>query len=101
MPVFCSPFRADGTTLMVTYQVERAVAGEPRTARRRPGFLGCDANVAYTFIAPASFLLIILVAYPFALSVWLSLSDAAARTGPGGGMRGRATNNCTWRLRGF
>jgi hypothetical protein len=61
---------------MVTYQVERAVAGEPRTARRRPGFLGCDANVAYTFIAPASFLLIILVAYPFALSVWLSLSDA-------------------------
>jgi hypothetical protein len=36
-------------------------------ARRRLGFLGSDANVAYAFIAPASFLLIILVAHPFAL----------------------------------
>jgi len=31
---------------------------------------------AYAFIAPAFFLLLFLVAYPFVLSVWLSLSDA-------------------------
>jgi multiple sugar transport system permease protein len=68
---------ADGTTLMVSYlNVEQAAAGAPRVARRRPGFLSRDATVAYAFIAPAFFLLIVLVAYPFVLSVWLSLSDA-------------------------
>jgi multiple sugar transport system permease protein len=35
-----------------------------------------DASVAYAFIAPAFFLLVFLVAYPFVLSVWFSLSDA-------------------------
>ena len=35
-----------------------------------------DTTVAYAFIAPAFFLLLFLVAYPFVLSVWLSVSDA-------------------------
>lgn len=46
------------------------------TARRRRGFFDSDTHVAYAFIAPAFFLLAVLVAYPFVLSVWLSLSDA-------------------------
>ena len=50
--------------------------------RRRPraaaglGFLARDSHVAYAFIAPALFMLVVLVAYPFVLSVWFSLSDA-------------------------
>ena len=39
-------------------------------------FLVRDTPVAYAFIGPAFFLLLFLVAYPFALSVWFSLSDA-------------------------
>src|SRR5881392_1227640 len=39
-------------------------------------FLVRDASVAYAFIAPAFFLLLFLVAYPFVLSLWFSLSDA-------------------------
>src|SRR2546428_13223386 len=39
-------------------------------------FLVRDTSVAYAFIAPAFFLLLFLVAYPFILSVWFSLSDA-------------------------
>src|SRR5262249_20481249 len=35
-----------------------------------------DAPVAYAFIGPAFFLLLFLVAYPFVLSLWFSLSDA-------------------------
>jgi multiple sugar transport system permease protein len=35
-----------------------------------------DTPIAYAFIAPAFFLLLFLVAYPFVLSVWFSLSDA-------------------------
>src|SRR5437867_1016616 len=35
-----------------------------------------DTSVAYAFVAPAFLLLIFLVAYPFVLSVWFSLSDA-------------------------
>src|SRR2546427_7448976 len=38
--------------------------------------LARDTPVAYAFIAPAFFLLLFLVAYPFVLSVWFSLSDA-------------------------
>jgi multiple sugar transport system permease protein len=45
-------------------------------ARRLSDFLVRDAPVAYAFIGPAFFLLLFLVAYPFALSVWFSLSDA-------------------------
>jgi multiple sugar transport system permease protein len=39
-------------------------------------FLVRDTPVAYAFIGPAFFLLLFLVAYPFALSLWFSLSDA-------------------------
>jgi multiple sugar transport system permease protein len=35
-----------------------------------------DTPVAYAFIGPAFFLLLFLVAYPFLLSLWFSLSDA-------------------------
>ena len=38
--------------------------------------LARDTPVAYAFIGPAFFLLLFLVAYPFVLSVWFSLSDA-------------------------
>jgi multiple sugar transport system permease protein len=62
---------------MVTYlDVDRPVAEAARVSRRRPGFLARDRHVAYAFIAPAFFLLAVLVAYPFVLSVWFSLSDA-------------------------
>jgi multiple sugar transport system permease protein len=62
---------------MVTYlDVDRSVAGGTQVARRRLGFLARDRHVAYVFIAPAFFLLGVLVAYPFVLSVWFSLSDA-------------------------
>src|SRR6476661_9535736 len=62
---------------MVTYlNVDGSVASARRVARRRPGFLARDRHVAYAFIAPAFFLLAVLIAYPFVLSVWFSLSDA-------------------------
>ena len=49
-------------------------------------FLVRDASVAYAFIAPAFFLLLFLVAYPFVLSLWFSLSDA--RVGDAGSFIG-------------
>ena len=62
---------------MVAYlNVEQRIAGEAWVARSRPKFFGRDSHVAYAFIAPAFFLLVVLVAYPFVISVWLSLSDA-------------------------
>jgi multiple sugar transport system permease protein len=55
-------------------------------ARALSDVLVGDMSVAYTFVAPAFFLLLFLVAYPFALSVWFSLSDA--RVGDPGGFIG-------------
>src|SRR5712664_2171353 len=52
-----------------------AARGDADTARLSD-FLVRDTSVAYAFIAPAFFLLLFLVAYPFLLSVWFSLSDA-------------------------
>src|SRR5881296_2355689 len=52
-----------------------AARGEART-RGLSDVLGRDTSVAYAFIAPAFFLLLFLVGYPFVLSVWFSLSDA-------------------------
>src|SRR5947207_14212174 len=49
-------------------------------------FLVRDASVAYAFVAPAFFLLLFLVAYPFVLSLWFSLSDA--RVGESGSFVG-------------
>jgi multiple sugar transport system permease protein len=61
---------------MVAYlDADKRVAGRVQV-RRRPGFLARDSHVAYAFIAPAFFLLVVLVGYPFVLSVWFSLSDA-------------------------
>lgn len=45
-----------------------------------------DTPVAYAFVAPAFFLLLFLVAYPFVLSLWFSLSDA--RVGESGSFVG-------------
>jgi multiple sugar transport system permease protein len=52
-----------------------AARGDAGTARLSD-FLVRDTPVAYAFIAPAFFLLLFLVAYPFVLSLWFSLSDA-------------------------
>src|SRR2546427_2827680 len=52
-----------------------AARGEAPT-RGLSDVLGRDTSVAYAFIAPAFFLLLFLVGYPFVLSVWFSLSDA-------------------------
>jgi len=52
-----------------------AARGEAPTARLSD-FLVRDTPVAYAFIGPAFFLLLFLVAYPFVLSLWFSLSDA-------------------------
>ena len=52
-----------------------AVRGDAH-ARAWSDVLVRDTSVAYAFIAPAFFLLLFLVAYPFVLSVWFSLSDA-------------------------
>src|SRR5215475_66536 len=56
------------------------------TTRGPAGLLARDAPVAYAFVAPAFFLLVFLVAYPFVLSVWFSLSDA--RVGDAGAFVG-------------
>src|SRR5881296_3496802 len=55
--------------------VKLAARGEAPT-RGLSDVLGRDTSVAYAFIAPAFFLLLFLVGYPFVLSVWFSLSDA-------------------------
>jgi multiple sugar transport system permease protein len=54
-----------------------ATRGGGRTCvRALTDLLARDTAVAYAFVAPAFFLLLFLVAYPFVLSVWFSLSDA-------------------------
>jgi len=52
-----------------------AVRGEPATHWLSRA-LASDTSAAYAFVAPAFFLLVFLVAYPFVLSLWFSLSDA-------------------------
>ena len=56
-------------------ELELAAPGEIKAAGLSE-FLVRDTPVAYAFIGPAFFLLLFLVAYPFALSLWFSLSDA-------------------------
>ncbi len=56
--------------------VARIAARGDAPPRRWSDLLGGDMSIAYAFIAPAFFLLLFLVAYPFFLSVWFSLSDA-------------------------
>src|SRR5207244_5374486 len=57
-------------------------------ARGLSDFTARDTSLAYTFVAPAFFLLLFLVAYPFVLSVWFSVSDA--RVGETGSFVGLA-----------
>lgn len=66
--------------MVANLNVGTRVSGEARAPPRRRGFFDHDKNIAYALIAPAFFLIFILVAYPFALSVWLSLSDARVGT---------------------
>src|SRR5262244_3282363 len=72
--------------------VEGGVAKLAARGETEPGRLGQlfirDAPVAYGFIAPAFFLLLFLVAYPFVLSLWFSVSDA--RVGETGSFVGLA-----------
>jgi multiple sugar transport system permease protein len=56
--------------------VARLTARSDAPARWWSDLLSGDTPIAYAFIAPAFFLLLFLVAYPFFLSVWFSLSDA-------------------------
>ena len=56
--------------------VTKVASGGEATTRRLMDILARDTSVAYAFVAPAFFLLLFLVAYPFVLSVWFSLSDA-------------------------
>ncbi len=52
-----------------------------RAARERwQIFRGRDATQAYIMLAPVTVLLIVLVAYPFGLSLWLSLTNAMIGT---------------------
>src|SRR2546427_3296665 len=62
-----------------------AVRGESPT-RWLSRALVSDTSAAYAFVAPAFFLLLFLVAYPFVLSLWFSLSDA--RVGETGSLVG-------------
>jgi multiple sugar transport system permease protein len=57
-------------------EVAKVAAHGEASSRSLADRLGRDAPLAYAFIAPAFFLLLFLVAYPFALSLWFSLSDA-------------------------
>jgi multiple sugar transport system permease protein len=56
--------------------VAKVATGGEAHVRALSDILVHDTPVAYAFIAPAFFLLLFLVAYPFVLSVWFSLSDA-------------------------
>jgi len=54
----------------------RVIASGVARTRGLPELLKRDQSVAYLFVAPAFLLLACLVAYPFVLSIWFSLSDA-------------------------
>src|SRR5437867_7842810 len=68
--------------------VAKVVARGETHAPTLADVLARDTPVAYAFIGPAFFLLVVLVAYPFVLSVWFSLSDA--RVGNAGSFVGLA-----------
>jgi len=70
----------------VSGDVAEVPASGAARAARLSDLLARDAAVAYTFIAPAFFLILCLVAYPFVLSLWFSLSDA--RVGESGSFIG-------------
>ncbi len=43
--------------------------------RGRPAFMKSEALTGYFLISPAVFLMLVLLAYPFVLAVWISLTD--------------------------
>jgi multiple sugar transport system permease protein len=58
-------------------------ARKPATGEWRPRrFLKPDVLTGYTLISPAAFLLLVLLAYPFVLAVWISLTNQVLG-GPG------------------
>jgi multiple sugar transport system permease protein len=57
-------------------EVAKVAARGAAPSRSLGDVLSGDTPLAYTFIAPAFVLLLFLVAYPFTLSLWFSLSDA-------------------------
>jgi len=54
-----------------------AIARADKLAAERPRrrFLGSEALTGYFLISPAVFLMLVLLAYPFLLAVWISLTD--------------------------
>jgi len=72
----------------VNGEVAKFTSRGEAAARGLSDFIARDTSVAYTFVAPAFFLLLFLVAYPFVLSVWFSVSDA--RVGETGSFVGLA-----------
>ena len=50
-------------------------AGYPRGESWRQRFRKSEALTGYFLISPAVFLMLVLLAYPFALAVWISLTD--------------------------
>ncbi len=61
-------------------QLSSHIAGEDKPQKQRIDWhhlWGRDATQGYVMIAPAVILLVVLVAYPFALSIWLSMTTAS------------------------
>jgi multiple sugar transport system permease protein len=54
--------------------------GQHAARERWQIFRGRDATQAYIMLAPVTILLVVLVAYPFGLSLWLSLTNATVGT---------------------
>jgi multiple sugar transport system permease protein len=52
-----------------------AVAESSRVTQRRRRGMASEALVAYSLVSPAAFLMIVLLAYPFVLAVYISLTD--------------------------
>jgi multiple sugar transport system permease protein len=55
--------------------VQVAVAESSRVTQRRRRGMASEALVAYSLVSPAAFLMIVLLAYPFVLAVYISLTD--------------------------
>ena len=52
-----------------------AVAESSRVTQRRRRGVASEALVAYSLVSPAAFLMLVLLAYPFVLAVYISLTD--------------------------
>src|SRR5262245_34433074 len=54
---------------------KRAVIRHARFASRGEGLLDSEGVLGYLLMTPALLLLVVFIAYPFALGVWYSMSD--------------------------